>query len=185
MDPITAVGLVGSIARLIDITVTVIGYINQVKHAEADREKLALEITSLLGLLTFLRCRLEEANSTDPWFIGIRSLGSENGLLDQFVKTMEELEDKLNPKNVTGKLKKMNLFWPLGRKEAEGTLAKIEQLKSSIGLHLQGDSLWVPWWQLRIICVLTNHLQQTDTGDQSRYSWAHEERRSAPTKSER
>jgi hypothetical protein len=57
---------------------------------------------------------------------------------------MEELEDKLNPKNVTGKLKKMNLFWPLGRKEAEGTLAKIEQLKSSIGLHLQGDSLWVP-----------------------------------------
>src|SRR4051812_25401279 len=97
MDPVTAVGLAVSITQLIDATAKAIKYLNDVKDAPKARARLAQEATSLLVLLTSLRYRVEEAKTTDPWFIGVCSLGVERGPLEQFKGVMEELARKLKP----------------------------------------------------------------------------------------
>ncbi|MCJ1245285.1 hypothetical protein MMC30_002488 [Trapelia coarctata] len=120
MDPVTAVGLAVNIATLIQLTLQIVQYINDVADAPKERAKLAREATSLLVLFTDLRYRLEEVETlTDPWFRGVRSLGSETGPL-QCLK--EELE------SLTGKLKIQK-----GWKE-------IERMKTLISLALQQDS---------------------------------------------
>ena len=55
MDPITAAGLIASIAQLIGTTTQTIQYLNDMKDAPKYRAKLAQEASSLLMLLTDLR----------------------------------------------------------------------------------------------------------------------------------
>jgi hypothetical protein len=140
MDPITAVGLAASIIQLINATTKAIKCLNDVKDALKDRAMLAREASSLLALLTDLRYRLEEAKSTDPWFTGVRSLGTEGGPLDQFKESMEKLARKLKPGSGMKKLGK-SLFWTLDRDDINSVLAKIERLKTLVSLALQNDQL--------------------------------------------
>jgi hypothetical protein len=143
MDPVTAVGLAASIIQLINITMTAIKYLNDVKDAPKDRSRLALEATSLLVLLTDLRYRVEEVRATDPWLTAVASLGVEKGPLEQFRDAIETLTRKLKPK--TGKKKLgMALLWSLDKKEIDDILSKIERLKPLIGLALQSDHLYAP-----------------------------------------
>ena len=74
MDPITALGFAAGIVQLIDATSKAINYLNDVKDAPKDRARLARETAGLLSLFTDLRYRVEDTNSTDPWFVGLRSL---------------------------------------------------------------------------------------------------------------
>jgi hypothetical protein len=140
MDPITAVGLAASIAQLIDATVKAMKYLNDVKDAPKDRAKIAREATSLLVLLTELRYMVEEAKSTDPWFVGIRSLGVRMGPLEQFKEEMEDLAKHLKPQ---GGIKKSGktLLWTLDKKDINSILSKIERLKTCASLALQKDHL--------------------------------------------
>jgi hypothetical protein len=140
MDPVTAVGLVASIIQLIDATTTAIKYLNDVKDAPKDRAALAREGSSLLALLTDLRYRLEEAESTDPWFNSVRSLGVEGGPLEQFKDVMEELARKLKPEAGIKKFGKA-LIWTLDKNAIGNILSKIERLKTLVSLALQKDHL--------------------------------------------
>jgi hypothetical protein len=140
MDPVTAVGLIASIAQLIGATAQAIQYLNDVKNAPKDRARLAREATSLLTLLTDLRYRMEEAKSTDPWFAGFRSLGGRGGPLEQFREAMEELTRKLEPGTAIKRLGKA-LIWTLDKNEINGILSKIERLKTVVSLALQEDHL--------------------------------------------
>lgn len=141
MDPITVIGLVASVVQLIETTAIVVQYLNEVKNAPKERARLAQEVTNLLALLTTLRYKLEEANGTDPWFVGIRSLGVALGPLDQLKNAMEDLAKKLEARD--GLKISKSLIWPINKKECDRILAKIEREKTSIGLALQGDTLWV------------------------------------------
>lgn len=136
MDPVTAIGLVASIIQLIDVTAKAVKYLNDVKDAPKDRQRLALEVTSLLTLLTNLRYQMEEAEATDTWFICLRSLGEENGLLDQFSGAMEALVKKLKPEGGMQRYSRA-LIWTLEKKEVMEILNKIERLKSTITIALQ------------------------------------------------
>jgi hypothetical protein len=140
MDPVTVIGLVASIVQLIDTTTKAIKYINDVKDAPRDRARLAREAASLLALLTDLRYRLEETNSTDPWFTGIRSLGVEGGPLEQFNEAIDDLARKLEPEKSLKKLAKV-VFWSLDKNEINNILTKIERLKTFVDLALQKDHL--------------------------------------------
>jgi len=82
MDPATAVGLAASVAQIITATTQVVGYINDIKDAPNDRARLAIEVASLTTVFTSLRYRVEELTSSDPWPLGVRSLGVEKGPLD-------------------------------------------------------------------------------------------------------
>ena len=140
MDPITAVGLAASIAQLFDATTTAIKYLNDVKDAPKDRATLAREGSSLLALFTDLRYRVEEAQLTDPWFTGVRSLGGESGPLGQFKEAIEELARKLKPEAGIKKFGKA-LIWTLDKNEISNILSKIERLKTLVSLALQQDHL--------------------------------------------
>ena len=140
MDPVTAVGLAASVVQLIDATTTAIKYLNDARDAPKHRAIFAREAASLLALFTDLRYRLEEAESTEPWFTGIRLLGLEGGPLDQFKEAMEELTRKLKPDAGIKKFGKA-LIWTLDKNEINGTLSKLERLKTRVGLALQGDDL--------------------------------------------
>ena len=135
-----AVGLAASIVQLIDATTKAIKYLNNVKDAPKDRATLAREAANLLALLMDLRCRVEEAESTDPWFTGVRSLGVKGGPLDQFKEAMEELARKLKPESGVKMFSKA-LRWTLDKNEINNILSKIERLKTLVGLALQKDHL--------------------------------------------
>ena len=138
MDPATAVGLAASIIQLIDVTTKAIKYLNDVKDAHKDRARLAREATSLLALLTDLRYRVEETESTDPWFTAVRLLGVEGGPLERFKRAIVELVRKLKPGSGMKKFSKA-LLWTLDKNEINNILSKIERLKSRVGLALQED----------------------------------------------
>ena len=141
MDPITVVGLLASVAQLIDVTSKVVNYLNNVKDAPKDRVKVLREATGLLLLFTDLSCRLDETTSTtDPWFAGLRSLGGEGGPLMEFKSAMEGIADKLAPAT-SGMNIRRAIRWPFDKKEIEAILSRIERLKSLVGLALQKDHL--------------------------------------------
>jgi hypothetical protein len=95
MDPLS---LTASITALLGTTAQIIQYLNDVKDASKEKRSLASEAASLLGFLTDLKYRAEEAEQTrDPWYTGIRVLRGENGPLEQFRNSLEELTTKLKP----------------------------------------------------------------------------------------
>ena len=138
MDPVTAIGLIASIAQLIAVTSDTITYLNDVKDAPKDRAKLLREAASLLSILTGLRCRIEDTNDTDPWLIGVRSLGAKHGPFDQLKEAMEELAKRLQPAIGSNKMGR-RLLWTLDKRNIEDTLSKIERLKTLILLAQQND----------------------------------------------
>ncbi|KAK4452241.1 ankyrin repeat-containing domain protein [Podospora aff. communis PSN243] len=140
MEVASAIGLVAAIVQLIDTTAKIIGHVNAVKNAPTERAQFARQASSLLALLTDLRYRAEEAESTsDPWFSALRGLGIDGGPIDQLHHQMERLAAKLDPS--TGRLKAAGraLMWVVDRNEVEEVLTRIERLKSSISLALQSD----------------------------------------------
>lgn len=97
---------------------------------------LAIEATTLLGLLTNLKYRAEQAEKEhDPWYVGIQSLGANAGPLEQLNTEMRTLNSKLKP-NFGG-----SLTWPFNEASIKATLRKIERLKTYIGLALDNDHL--------------------------------------------
>jgi hypothetical protein len=64
MDPLS---ITASIIVILQLTTTLTGYINDVRHATREQAKVAVEASNLYSLLTSLRFRVEEARSDDPW----------------------------------------------------------------------------------------------------------------------
>jgi hypothetical protein len=138
MDPLS---LTASITALLGTTAQVIQYLNDVKDASKEKRSLASEAASLLGLLTDLKYRAEEAEQTrDPWYTGIRVLGGENGPLEQFRNSLEELAAKLKPLSGYRKAGK-SLLWTFDKTEINNILARIERLKTLIGFALSKDQM--------------------------------------------
>jgi hypothetical protein len=140
MDPITVIGLVASVVQLIDTTLLVIQYVNDVKSSSADQARFGLEASSLLSLLMTLRFDLEGSTQDDAWFVGIRSMGTKGGPLDQLREALETVATKLQPQSGLKKLSS-KLLWPLEKKELEGILQRIERTKTMIGLAYDRDNL--------------------------------------------
>ncbi|KAF5632082.1 hypothetical protein F52700_6601 [Fusarium sp. NRRL 52700] len=140
MDPITAVGLIASIAQIIDATTKVLRYLNDVKNAPKARARVAQEASLLLALLTNLRYRLEDTDAKDPWVQGVMTLGMAGGPLDQFREALEELAGKLQSSGTAKSVGKA-LSWHFEKKEVDDFLNRMERLKSFIALALQGDVL--------------------------------------------
>jgi hypothetical protein len=138
MEPVTAVGLVASIVQLIDATAKVIKYVSEVKDAPKERETLSLEAANLMPLLMALKQRVDTASGNDPWFLSVYSLGVVGGPIPLLQAAMEALSVRLK----SGKKKlRRHLSWPSDKKDCIATLARIERMKSLIGLALQDDHL--------------------------------------------
>ncbi|KAL8812638.1 MAG: hypothetical protein Q9200_000866 [Gallowayella weberi] len=136
MEPI---GLTASLAHLITITVKTIKYLNSVKDASSDRASLFHEVSNLLPLLVKLQAQINEAKQSEPWFDCVRSLGVENGPLDQLRDALVQLTKKLKPKQGVEKAARA-FIWTFDKAYCETVLQKIERVKSRTSLALQGDT---------------------------------------------
>jgi hypothetical protein len=142
MDPLS---ITASIIALLQLTSTVIGYLNDVKDASTDRARCALEASNLYNLLVTLRFRLEEGRSNEPWYAAVLALGVESGPLDQYKHALEQLQTKITSGRGINKrgINKMGntLLWKFIKEEVTSIMSRMERLKTLVQIALEMDHL--------------------------------------------
>lgn len=139
MDPLS---ISASITALLQLTSTVIEYLNGVKGAPEDRRRILSEIVSVNGILFSLQDQADHAKQGDPWSSTFQSLNVPEGPLDQFRRALERLSSKLAPP-ATG-LKKLGkaIIWPFQKEEVKAILGTIERQKALLNLARQNDHMY-------------------------------------------
>lgn len=137
MDPLS---VTASIVAVLQLSVKVLSYMNDVKDASEDRAKCAVEVSNLHSLLLSLRFRLEGEDASQSYYAAVCGLGVENGPLDQFKQALETLQEGMTD---GGRLKKAGnaLMWKFKKEEITGVLNRIERLKTHILVALNMDHL--------------------------------------------
>jgi hypothetical protein len=130
------VGAVASIATLIELATTVIGYIKSTKEAGEQCKKLLRETSGTLNFLILLKNQAEEKEWANTLIIITRP----NGPVEQFRIALERLASKLSP---TGGVKSVGkvLTWYFQKEEINEILSTIERQKSLFILALQNDHM--------------------------------------------
>ena len=137
MDPLS---VTASIIAVLQLTGTLIGYLNDVRNASSEQRNVAIEASNLYGLLTSLRYRIEAVQSVDdPWLQQVKMLGLENGPLDQLKDTLETLVGKVGLSSRKRDQIKSALTWQWTKSEADQALQRMERLKSLINCALTND----------------------------------------------
>lgn len=136
MDPVS---LSASITALLQLTGTVVRYLNDVKGASDDMRKLLVEISSIRGLLFGLE---DLATLDETWVNTIKALDSPNGPLLQFRHTLESLAMRLKPMAGLARIGK-SLAWPFQKGEIKAMLHLLERQKTLFALALQMDHMLV------------------------------------------
>ena len=126
MDPLS---FSVSVAALLRLRGVVLGYLNNVKDASKDRAKIAIEVSIVYSLFAVPKYRLEEADPSDLWYIGVRNLGIHYGL-DLFKAALELLASKLSPGNCLRKLGRA-LMWTLTKTEVVDFLRRLRDSRRS------------------------------------------------------
>jgi hypothetical protein len=134
-----AVGLVGSIIAILELSAKVLGYLNDVKDASTDRARCALEVANVHGLLEKLRHRIEERNDPESWFQSARDV-IRGGLLDQFEAALIKLRDGLT---AGGRFRRAAeaLRWKFKKEEIRDILDRVARLNVAMITALQMDQL--------------------------------------------
>jgi len=137
MDPLS---ITASVIAVVQLTSTVIGYLNDVKDAPKECQQCAIEGSNILSLLISLRYRLELGQAGDAWFTAVRDLNVENGPLEQFKQALEQLRAKVENQDGFQKIKR-RLLWKFSKTEVAEILARMERLKSLVAIALESDHL--------------------------------------------
>jgi hypothetical protein len=135
-EAITLVGLVASVLQLVDTVAQTHRYINDVRGAPNDQQRLLLEVLNLQPLVRELDRRMTSTQAA----------GLINGMqefaepLTQMKGTMEQLSIKLTPEGFSKVSNR--LAWPLWRKKGvEEELSTIERFKGLLNVWL-GMDIW-------------------------------------------
>ncbi len=138
MDPLS---ISASITALLQLTSTVIQYMNEVKGTPEDRRRILSELASVNGVLFILQDQADQAKQGDQWSSTFLSLSVAEGPLDQFRRALERLSSKLAPP-ATG-LKKLSraIVWPFQKEEIKEILGSIERQKALLNLARQNDHM--------------------------------------------
>lgn len=140
MDPLSTTA---SIIAILELTTTLVAFLNNVKNATKEQKQVAIEASNLYGLLIGLRFRVEaaEANNTnDPWFNQVKLLGLKNGPLDQFKDILETMVTRISSARKRDQIKSA-LEWWLTKTQVEDALARMERLKTLVQCSLTEDLL--------------------------------------------
>lgn len=136
-DPLS---IAASIIAVLQVSQTVVNYLDHVRGASDDRHRILLEISHVNGLLFSLKDLVERSPWEDAWATTVASLDVPNGPLAQFKSALEHLGAKLAP--VTGMKKARNtLSWPFQKGEVVDLLRTIERQKSLFCLVLTKDHM--------------------------------------------
>jgi|ERR1700722_9294347 hypothetical protein len=136
-DPL---GISASIIAVLQLSGTVIEYLNDVKGASEDRHRILNEVACISGLLYFLKDRATQSQYGHSWSMTLASLNTPKGPLEQFKSALERLIFKLAPVEGWRKAGKA-LAWPFQKEEIKEILSAIERHKSLFNLALQNDHM--------------------------------------------
>ena len=138
-DPLS---ILGGFASVIQISQVVVGYIKAVKGANADRQRLLVEIRSTTVLCQTLVDTVDV--DADQWLPTLRILSQqESGPLGQFEKTLERLQSKLGPGSKSkGRFDNIvfALKWPFEQDEFREIVVDIERQRSLFSLAMTNDN---------------------------------------------
>jgi hypothetical protein len=134
MDPLSIT------VALLQLTSTLLQYLNNVKDVPQDRARCAIEASNLYNLLMMLRYRAERISVQRtvvqfPQFSQHTSRPS----VPISESTGKELE-KLAPSSTTGKLRD-SIRWSFGKGDVEELLLRIERLKTIVSIALKMNHL--------------------------------------------
>ena len=132
MDPLSATA---SIITVLELALKVSDHLN-VKDAPKERLRCWRETVSLCSLLTELKCMMKGEHATEEWFSRVRALTVENGPMDQFKQTLEQLQAKVTSDGRVGEAVAI-LTWNFNKKELRNIFERMERLKSSVQLALE------------------------------------------------
>lgn len=131
----------GSILTVLELTVAVVQYLNNVKGAPKECKKVLAEVSSASGILLILR-DLAERSGDGTWSPTLKSVSQPNGPLDQYRIALERLTSKLLPSESWRKASRA-WAWPFQKEEVMEVLAMMERQKSLFILALQNDQLYI------------------------------------------
>ena len=137
MDPLS---VSASIATLLQLSSTVLGYLSDIKCGPEGLQKLRLEVCSILPILSVLQDEAEQAKSGGRRCSTLLSLDVSNGPIQQFRAVLERLETKLAPLKDWKKVGR-TFTWPFGKEETLGILGTIERQKLLFTLARQNDHI--------------------------------------------
>jgi hypothetical protein len=137
MDGLSAAA---SVIAVLQLTVSVIGYLNDVEKATKECRQCTIEASNLLSLLTNLRYRIEQGQDGAPWFTAVRAMCVGNGPLDQYKQALEKLLSMVETQHGVNEVKR-RLIWTFKKEELATVLARIERLKSFVSIALENDHL--------------------------------------------
>jgi hypothetical protein len=124
-----------SIITVLQLTVTVIGYLNDVKNAPKECQQCAIEASNLQTLLVNLLYLLEQGQTGRPWFAEVQALRIQNGPLDQYTQALKELQSRVKSQDGIPTLK-IRLLWTFKKEEVANILERMERLKSHVNIML-------------------------------------------------
>lgn len=137
-DPLS---VTASIIAVLQLTATLVSYVNDAKDAPSDQARFAKEAQNLSGLLTKLICRVNEGkDKSEGWYEEVEALGKPDGPLGQYGAALEKLQRKIKSREGLAKIGNM-LLWKFIKEEVASILLQIERIKSLIQIAIQMDHL--------------------------------------------
>ncbi len=127
-------GVVASIAALLECAVKISGYLGAIKDRHKDRD-------SITGVLFILKNQATSSQVDPDTLQSLKMLDAPHSLLEQLKSLMALLEKKLAP----GQGLKV-IIWPLRKEEAKDILDALARQQSLLNLALHSDHMYV--WQL-------------------------------------
>ena len=144
MDPLS---VSASIIAILQMTGSVVQYINGVRGSPTERERFLTELNGINIILLQIQDPLEEAEqAAEPgeaarWSETLQSLSQPNSPLKQLEQVLRTLESKLAPACGARGIKKA-LTWPFQKEEVKELIATIERQKTLLNLARQNDHLY-------------------------------------------
>ena len=132
--------ITSGIIAVLQLASSVVQYLNAVKDASHERQRLIAEIGCITGFLYLLKDSAEASKQFSSTNSALNPLFTLNGPLDLFKDALNELRSKLCPTN--GGLRKAGkaFLWPFQKSEINSILCRIERQKTVFGLALQNDN---------------------------------------------
>ena len=140
MDPLSASA---SVTAVLQLTATIIKYLNCVKGAISERQRLLSELCSINSILYILQDQAEKDADDDTIHRMFASLQVSDGPLEQFNSTLERLKSKLAPLKKSGTVVE-SIIWPFKKDEIKDLLQAIERQKTLFTLARQNDLMYCP-----------------------------------------
>lgn len=135
VDPVTAAKAIGG---LLGDAKTVVAYIEDVKDANEDKDKLLSEIEATQTLLQ----QLQNHENDGTWKETMEALNVPRGPFEQLRQELKHMETKLKPSNKIWKRGAKALVWHFTKDGIRKHFDRIERLKGILQLALQNNHMY-------------------------------------------